>query len=82
MIIRYIILILVLYLLYRLIKILFKQSSPEKRLRGEAEEMVLDRNCGRYILKNSALRLFSDGNNLFFCSRECLEDFEKKAKNK
>lgn len=81
MIIRYIILILLIYLLYRLLKMLFKTSPPEKRLRGEVSEMVLDKNCGRYILKNNALRLQGKEGDLFFCSEGCMKDFEKKAKN-
>ncbi len=79
MILRYIIFILIGFFLYHLIKKLLKPSVPERRTKEEASEMVLDQQCGRYILKNNALKLSRDEDSLYFCSEECLERYRKKS---
>lgn len=41
--------------------------------------MVIDQNCGRYVLKSSALRLNRNGEDIFFCSEECLRNYKIKV---
>lgn len=81
MILRFIIFILIGFLLYYLIKMILRPHTPERRKGEEASEMVLDHYCGKYILKSDALKRVMNGNDIFFCNKECMEDFEKKAKN-
>ena len=40
--------------------------------------MVLDENCGKYINKNSAIRLEINGKEYYFCSEKCVQEFLKK----
>ena len=80
MILRYIIFIFIGFLLYRLIKKLLTYPVQEKRIYEEASEMVLDEHCGRYILKRNALKLRKNGDDVFFCSEECIEGFERRGR--
>lgn len=41
-------------------------------------EMVLDENCGKYINKNSAIKLEINGKEYYFCSEKCVQEFLKK----
>jgi YHS domain-containing protein len=79
MILRYIIFILLGLLLYQLIKRLLRPSEPKGRIREDASEMVHDQHCGRYVLKRDAFWLGKNGENLYFCSEECLHGYRKKA---
>jgi uncharacterized protein len=53
-------------------------SSAQPRLSGQ---MVKDEACGTYISKDEALREVIDGEERFFCSKECRKKFlaERKA---
>jgi YHS domain-containing protein len=79
MILRYIIFILTGFLLYHLIKKLLSPAPPQREIKEEASEMVLDQNCGRYVLKRDALKLNKDGVDLFFCSDECMQNYKRKT---
>jgi len=82
MILRLIIFILIGFLIYHLIRLSLKLSRPVRGAREEAVEMVLDQNCGRYILKRDALRLKTDGTDIFFCSQKCMDDFRRGGQDK
>lgn len=83
MIFRYIIFILIGCFIYCLIKKLFASTHPQMKIknikREEISEMVIDQNCGRYVLKSSALRLNRNGEDIFFCSEECLRNYKIKV---
>lgn len=84
MILRYIIFILIGFLVYYLIKRLLFPAPPQRRVKNtkkeEASEMVLDQQCGRYIMKSNALSLNKGGGmDMFFCSEKCLQDYRIKV---
>lgn len=79
---RVIILAILLYILYRLIKGAFKKERdiPGGRADGVIDEMVQDPFCRIYIPRRQAVRRVHEGNEMFFCSEECADKFE--AENK
>ncbi len=80
---RFIIFLILGYLLYGLIRSLLSPStkrraeniSPEKSL-GE-EEMIKDPYCQVYVLRRDAYPAKINGEDLYFCSRECLEKYKR-----
>ncbi len=76
MALRFLLLFILAYLVFLLIKVFFSSSS-KKRLRrpqellDKAEEMVLDPQCQSYFTRNEAI--FSHG--YYFCSEECARVF-------
>lgn len=79
---RVIILAILLYILYRLIKGAFKKDRDITggRADGVIDEMVQDPFCRIYIPRRHAVRRVHEGNEMFFCSEECADKFE--AENK
>jgi uncharacterized protein len=75
---RVIILAILLYILYRLIKGAFKQDRDISagRADGVIDEMVQDPYCRIYIPRRQAVRRVHEGNEMFFCSVECADKFE------
>ncbi len=73
------------YLIYRFLRNLGRavrppDRPPEPRLTGT---MVKDEACGTYIPKEGAIRDLIDGEERFFCSKECRGKFiaeRKKAR--
>ena len=45
--------------------------------KGEGEEMVRDPQCGVYVPVSSALKKKIKGEEVYFCSRECGEEYGK-----
>lgn len=81
MILRYLIFILIGLFLYYLVRRLFKPSKPKGKRGEEASEMVLDQQCGRYVLQKDAWRLKRNGDSLYFCSEKCLNGYREKGGN-
>jgi uncharacterized protein len=79
---RLIILAILLYILYRLVKGALKKDREVSRGRadGVIDEMVQDPYCKVYIPRRQAVRRINEGNVIFFCSEECADKFE--AENK
>ncbi len=79
MALRFLVLFILAYLVFLLIKVFFFLSS-KKRLRrpqellDKAEEMVLDPQCQSYLTRNEAI--FSHG--YYFCSEECARVFVRR----
>ena len=69
---RYLLLLVLLYILYRLWRWL---KGPEEG------ELVKDPNCGVYIPKGKALRVDIGGRTLYFCSRRCLEAYRHRGRS-
>jgi len=73
---KFLLLFILAYLVFLLIKVFFSSSS-KKRLRrpqellDKAEEMILDPQCQSYITRNEA-RFF---HGYYFCSEECARVF-------
>lgn len=76
---RLLVFLLLAYLSFRLLRGFFKTSrhpgTPEEG--GIIDEMVQDPFCKTYVSKQRAHRKFIGGSELFFCSRECAEKYEK-----
>jgi YHS domain-containing protein len=79
--IKWIIILIVLYLAYRFVRqsALFK-APPGKRAPAEIQdEMVQDPVCKTYVPKRMALEgNRSDGHKEYFCSAECRDNYLKK----
>lgn len=66
--------------LYWALRELMRSGSPGRRdQKGESEEMVRDPQCGVYIPLSNALKRRVRGETVFFCSRECEEEYREKA---
>jgi YHS domain-containing protein len=73
------------YLVYRLIRffqglgrtIRPDSARPTQRLTGT---MVKDETCGTYLPKEEALREVLDGEERFFCSKDCRRKFLEEIK--
>ena len=77
MLIRVILVLVVLYLLYRLLKSMvtpsvWKDSSSEKRLEIN-EELVEDPFCHTFVPIGTAFKAVIAGKTVYFCSPDCYE---------
>jgi YHS domain-containing protein len=79
---RLIILLLLGYLLYRLVRGVFKSGQRITRndKGGVIDEMVQDPVCKTYIPLRDAQRRIVGGREYFFCSKECADKFESETK--
>ncbi len=69
------------YILYSLVKRMLGSGSKISRGNspsGEINEMVQDPLCKTYIPRNEAYRAVIEGEEIFFCSRECADKYRKK----
>jgi YHS domain-containing protein len=77
--IRLVVAAIVLYLLYRVVRTLFRPSgraSVPGRPNPGGEDLVEDPVCGSYVPEGSALKTSVNGRNVYFCSRDCLEKYK------
>lgn len=81
---RLIIFIILIYILYRLVKGVFKKNDriSHKDSAGMISEMVQDPFCKTYIPRGEAYRKVIGGKEILFCSKECAERFELERNNK
>ena len=80
--IRFIISLVVSYLVYRLVKKgirAWKEGRPASRGPGSQDPKVLvqDPICGTFIPRQEALKAQKDGQDYFFCSEGCLKRFRR-----
>jgi len=83
MLFRWIILLLVGYLVYRFFRRFLSSPKPPKKNPPQEiqDEMVQDPVCKVYLPKRQALTLNGpNGKNEYFCSTECREKFIEQAK--
>jgi len=79
--IRLFVLFLVIYFLYKVFKGFFlssdiKAGNPSLgESAGKGEDLVEDPYCHRYLPMSQAYRTSLDGADVFFCSRECSEQY-------
>ena len=85
---RLLILVGLIYLGYRFLKSwMLKEDSPQKSVFGKKageidDVMVKDPQCGIYFAKKDGVHLNMNGEDLYFCSKECEGKFlEKKNAN-
>ncbi len=81
---RLVILIILIYILYRLIKGVFRPKSSISRSKpdGIIDEMVQDPFCKKYIPRREAVRRVFGGKEILFCSEECADKFEAQIEGK
>ena len=84
--IRFLILLLLAYLFFRIVKAVFNLLGGGQELkRGRddgkvIDEMVQDPSCQTYIPRREAIRKVIGGQEYFFCSKECAQEFEAKRR--
>lgn len=78
-IVRLILVILLGYLAYRVVRtVFFKSRLPPAPSRDSIDEMVQDPECNVYVPMQQAEKRVIRGKTYYFCSTRCAEDFEKK----
>jgi uncharacterized protein len=79
---RFIIIAVIAYLLYRVCRNFFTTNKKITRNEhgGMIDEMVQDPVCKTYVPMREAVRKVSGGREVFFCSKECSERFEEETK--
>jgi YHS domain-containing protein len=80
---RLLILIILGYILYRMVKRLMAPKPKVKRTApGEAvDELVKDPMCNTYVALGSAEKRVIRGKEYAFCSKACADRYEKEMKN-
>jgi YHS domain-containing protein len=84
---RLLILLGLLYLGYRFLKSwVLKENSSQKKVFGKKageidDVMVKDPQCGIYFAKKDGVHLNMNGQDLYFCSKECEDKFKEKNIN-
>jgi YHS domain-containing protein len=81
--IRLLLLLLLAYLFFRIVKAVFSLlgGGDQELKRGRDEEKVIDEmvqdpSCKTYIPRREAIRKVVQGQEYFFCSKECARKFE------
>lgn len=79
---RLLILILLAYVLYRILRAFITKVLKVKNgdHEGTVDVMVQDPSCQTYIPMRSARRKVIGGKEYYFCCRECCEKFEQEIK--
>ncbi len=80
--IRIIILAVLAYILYRLVKGVFSPRTKidRRKPRGVIDEMVQDPFCRTYIPRRESIRRVVEGREYLFCSDECADKFALQMK--
>jgi YHS domain-containing protein len=80
--IRIIVLAVLAYILYRLVKGVFsaKTKIDRRKAGGVIDEMVQDPFCGTYVPKRESIRRVMEGQEYLFCSDECADKFALEMK--
>ena len=79
---RLLILILLGYILYRVVRRYLGPGLKDQQVRGDGsvDEMVQDPSCKTYIPRRDAIRKVINGEEFFFCSAECAHRFERETR--
>jgi YHS domain-containing protein len=59
---------------------LFGGASPRRDNPTETTDMAQDPNCGTYVPKRQAVTKSIQGNEHFFCSKKCADEYSPKKK--
>ncbi len=80
---RIIIWALIIYLAYKMIKLLQsnRNNEPSSKKSPAGEETVKDPVCGLYIAKSDAIVGNLEGEKYYFCSMNCLNKFREQLDN-
>ena len=68
-------------ILYWALRELLGSVAPDRgaRRREGGEEMVRDAQCGVYVPVSTAIKRRVRGKTVYFCSRECEDNYHKKS---
>ncbi|MBN1614331.1 MAG: YHS domain-containing protein [Deltaproteobacteria bacterium] len=86
-ILRFIVAVVVVYLLYKLVRgivLLFwgnRAHTGNREITGR-EDLVEDPWCHTYIPQSSAYQTVIDGKTVYFCSRDCYKKFKEERKKR
>ena len=82
--VRFLIFAFLAYLLYRIIRGLIDPAlkSGKGKSNETIDEMVQDPSCKTYIPLREAKRKVIGGQEYYFCSKKCCENFEKEIKTR
>lgn len=78
---RFIVTLVIIYLLYRLARGIYRLSlrsggrNPEKPMSLQGEDLVEDPRCHVHVPVSQAYRADIAGKSVYFCSRECYEKY-------
>lgn len=75
---RFLIWLLIIYVAYRMLRGRKRGLVTEKKRNDAAAETYQDPHCGVYVPKDDAVVGVLDGKRLYFCSRDCLDQFQQK----
>ena len=76
--IRLLIYLFLIYFIVNLFKALLSPKISDEEKRSDVgEEMVEDRSCGTFIPKSTAFVKRVKGERLYFCSKECWENYKE-----
>ena len=82
MLIRFILTLIILYLLYRLVRGILRITGNRSNRIAERsvkeEDLVEDPVCHTYVPISEALKLTIEDRAVYFCTRECLEKYKEK----
>ncbi len=79
--IRLIIYFTIIYFAINLMKALISpKKNNNSKNNNSSEDMVEDPCCGTFIPKSSAIKKKSGGEKLYFCSKECWQQYKRKEK--
>jgi len=80
---RFIVAIIIFYLLYRMARWLFLSAGkaskplPNQQMPSKTEDLVEDPCCHTYLPLSQAYKVAMDGKAVYFCSEACYENFRK-----
>ena len=75
------------YVIYRLLKGVFLSGHKGQKIEksetgGMIDEMVQDPVCRTFVLRRKSINKIIDGEEYFFCSKECATQFEAQKQGK
>jgi len=82
---RFIILVIAIYVIYRILKGILGAGKDDRRraVNGEAvEELVQDAYCKLYVPRRDSVKRVIGGQTHFFCSEECARRYELESGKK
>ncbi len=80
---RLLLFIILLLILYAILYYLIRDMAVRRKKRSkdsEPEELVQDPYCQTYVPKRTAIRKRINGENCYFCTKECLRKFLERRK--
>lgn len=81
MIFKLMIVIVLVYLFYRVVRALNRPAAkPSAAPPAAGEDLVEDPQCHTYVPVTHARRSQIDGKTVYFCSEKCLEQYKKQQK--